>query len=577
MENTFFMIMFTFGVVMGLVTLVYVIKQAFNPQAGEVGGWELRGMRQRIAAVARTTLAEGLRAKIASGFNLIILISIPLFWLTAEGDGTIKGRLQMFISYSMGFTGFILALLTIFFSCRSLSVEIAKRQIFGIVSKPIPRWQIVAGKWVGVMTLNVGLLTLAAVLTKIGTTAMVERYKRTLRADLTTFGHLTPIQAAAVVSTLDSVRGPGVKGLESPVVAAFAQVMGESKQQIGDLLLRLPEPSRVNLRRFDELRRQVLVARTTVQASVPNMTKEIDEVYNKLKEENRLPEGWSERRIRQQIRGALGARYCTIVPGESRQWEMKGPPPDKGGARVMSVRFKLRVSQSPEAVRFQGRTLEADSLLCLWGLGDPRKSSFLTREDTFPVSTANEVEIPQQGVDPDGTVRVSFMNIDPRRIDAIFDLQAGDLEVLYRIGPFELSLFQASLAMLIPLACLASFGVCASTFLSFSVGALIVLTLYIISSSMGFVADALAVSDEYAPPEYNRDLSYQVRKSTVEAVGWILTIGDVDPVRHLIEGRAVGWNVLWDKGWKFVFVKSLAVMFIAVWVFRRRELAAIIV
>ncbi|MCA9255355.1 MAG: ABC transporter permease subunit, partial [Phycisphaerales bacterium] len=74
------------------------------------------------------------------------------------GDATIKGRVQMFMAYSLGFSSFVLALLTILFSCRSLSREIESRQIFGLVTKPVPRWQILAGKWCGIMALNVLLM-----------------------------------------------------------------------------------------------------------------------------------------------------------------------------------------------------------------------------------------------------------------------------------------------------------------------------------------------------------------------------------------------------------------------------------
>src|SRR5882672_5175927 len=130
-ENNIFMILFAFGLLMGLAFVVYAIKQAFGKEAGEIGGWELRGARQRVMAIARTTLAEGMRAKVGAGFATIILLAIPIFYFTAEGDGTIKGKVQMFLSYSLGFTGFCLALLTIFFSCRSLSTEIASRQIYG--------------------------------------------------------------------------------------------------------------------------------------------------------------------------------------------------------------------------------------------------------------------------------------------------------------------------------------------------------------------------------------------------------------------------------------------------------------
>ncbi len=576
-ENTFFMIMFGFGALMALATIAYVIRQAFSRQGGEIGGWELRGAGQRIAAVTRTTLAEGLRAKVASGFALLILVSIPLFWLTADGDGTIKGRVQMFITYSLGFAGFILAILTILFGCRSLSVEIARKQIYGIVTKPIPRWQIVAGKWLGVMVLNVTLLGLAGLLTYLGTQATVARFKAGLEEELQSYGRLAPQEAEAAVASLERVRGVGAQGMESPIIDALADAIGKTRKEVGDMLLRLPEPSRVNLRRFDELRRQVLVARAALPVTLPDFSESVADVYGRLKEEDRLPEGWSEARVRQQILADLGGRYCSIGPGNVRQWDLHGPAPEKGRDWVMSVRFKIRVGRMPLAETFEGRTLEENTMLLMWGLGDPRKSNFLETVEAYPINTSYEVEIPQEGVEQDGRLLVSVMNVDPREIEAIFDIPNGDLVVLYRVGPFELSLAQAGLAILIPLACLAAIAVCASTFLSFPVGTLIVLTLYIISSSMGFVAESLAVTDEYAPPEHVRTATYQLRRVTVQALGWALSIGDLDPVGHLLEGRAVGWPALFEKGCKHVLVKGLAVLLVAVLVLRRRELAAVVV
>lgn len=577
-ENTFFMIMFAFGSVMGLITLGYVIRQAFSRQSGEVGGWELRGAGRRIGAVLRTTLAEGLRAKVASGFAALILISIPVFWLTSEGDGTIKGKVQMFFTYSLGFSLFLLAILTVLFSCRSLSVEIASRQIYGIVSKPIPRWQIVVGKWLGVILLDLVLIILAGVMTWTGTRMTVSSFTKDLEKELVTYGNLTPGQAATAVAALAEVRGVGRKGLESPVVTAICEMLGKTREEVGDILLRLPEATRVNLRRFDELRRQVLVARAMIPVEVPDFTKEIDEIYQSLKNDERLPTDWSEKRIRDSITRELMLSYCSIGYAEGRTWEIKGPPPEEGKDWVMSLRFKMRAPRQPIATQVGDITLETDQLLCEWALGDPRKSNFLPAPPgQYPINTANEFEIPQQGIEKDGTILLSFMNVDPRRIEAIFDLPGGALSVMYRIGPWELGLVQALLAGFIPLCCLAAFGVCASTFLSFPVGSLIVLTLFVISSSMGFVAEALAVAKEYAPPEHDRELAWEVRRLTVETMDWALSIGDLDPINRLMEGHAVGWPALWRATWKYVLIKSSLVMILAVMIFRRRELAAVIV
>ncbi|MBN2560593.1 MAG: ABC transporter permease [Phycisphaerae bacterium] len=594
--NNFFLIMFALGCLIGLVALGYVIRRAFGREAGEIGGWELRGGPRRITAVAKTTLAEGLRAKVASGFALLILLSIPLFWLTAEGDGTIKGMVQMFITYSLGFTSFILSLLTIFFSCRSLSVELATRQIYSVASKPIPRWQILAGKWIGIMSLNTILLAIACLATLAGARATVWRFKTHLRHELETYGSLSPAQAATAVTSLDldHVKGIGREGAESPIVHTIAEALGLTQQQIVDMLLRLPEATRVDLRRFDELRRQVLVARAGVTPEKPDLTEDIEKSYRFLEKEGRLPDDWSPGRIREQIETNLRVEASRVPFGARRTWVFKGPAPPvaktqrdlvEAGARgdsrtsIMSVRFKMHVGNDLPAYMdpLYGK-FERDTLLCAWGIGDPLKPTFFAVVEPYAIRSFTEFEIPVNCVEEDGTVRVEYANIDPRRVDVILDLWAvpSNLEVLYRVGSFELNVFQVFLAVLIPIACLTSLGVCASTFLSFPVGSLIVITLFIITSSMGFVKESLAVTEEYVPPHL-QDFKYELRRGTVDAIGWILSIGDCDPVSQLREGRAVGWRVLWESFWEYVLVKSAAVMLVGLLVFRRRELAAVVV
>lgn len=124
----------------------------------------------RIWAVARHMIAESIRTRIAVVFILAmttILVSVPL---TVAGDGvTLKSRIQSHLAYSLGAVGFLLSLLTVFLSCSTLSNEMRLRQIFMIACKPIPRWQFFAGKWLGIVTLNAGLLLAAGALIYAGT------------------------------------------------------------------------------------------------------------------------------------------------------------------------------------------------------------------------------------------------------------------------------------------------------------------------------------------------------------------------------------------------------------------------
>jgi hypothetical protein len=118
----------------------------------------------RIWAVARHMIAEAIRMKIALVFIAIIALVLPVLPFTVAGDGlTLKSQVQSFLAYSLGITGFLLSVLTVFLACAALSNEIRYRHIFMVASKPLPRWQFFAGKWLGIATLNAALLGMTGV------------------------------------------------------------------------------------------------------------------------------------------------------------------------------------------------------------------------------------------------------------------------------------------------------------------------------------------------------------------------------------------------------------------------------
>jgi hypothetical protein len=113
-----------------------------------------------IWAVATNTIKQALRMKIAAVFIVLLLILLPVMGVTATGDGTIKGRLQTFVSYGLSLTSFLLCLLTIIVSIYSLTSDLQQRQIYTVITKPVRRFQLLLGKLLGVILLDVALLTL---------------------------------------------------------------------------------------------------------------------------------------------------------------------------------------------------------------------------------------------------------------------------------------------------------------------------------------------------------------------------------------------------------------------------------
>lgn len=116
----------------------------------------------RIWAVASNTIRQALRMKVAAIFIVLLLVLLPAMGFTAAGDGTLKGRLQTFVSYGLSLTSLLLSLLTIIISIYAITSDIEHRQIYTVVTKPIRRYQLVLGKLLGVLMLDVALLTLFA-------------------------------------------------------------------------------------------------------------------------------------------------------------------------------------------------------------------------------------------------------------------------------------------------------------------------------------------------------------------------------------------------------------------------------
>lgn len=130
---------------------------------------------RRIWAVSSNTIRQALRMKVAAIFLVLLLVLLPVMGFTATGDGTLKGRLQTFVSYGLSLTSLLLSLLTIIVSIYSITSDIEYRQIYTVVTKPIRRYQLILGKFLGVIVLDVALLTLFAGIT-YGVTRLMPRF-----------------------------------------------------------------------------------------------------------------------------------------------------------------------------------------------------------------------------------------------------------------------------------------------------------------------------------------------------------------------------------------------------------------
>jgi len=132
-----------------------------------------------IWAVAKNTIKQAIRMKIALVFIIMLLVLLPVLGVSTTGDETLKGRLQTFISYSLSLTSFLLCILTIAISIYTVTNDIKEKQIFTIVTKPVRRLEFLTGKLLGVVLLNVFLLFIFSVIIYSITMYMPKFYKAT--------------------------------------------------------------------------------------------------------------------------------------------------------------------------------------------------------------------------------------------------------------------------------------------------------------------------------------------------------------------------------------------------------------
>jgi len=112
----------------------------------------------RIWAVARITFISSMRMKTAIVFMLLLIVLLPTLSMTSTGDGTAMGCVQSFMSYGLGLVVFLLSVLTIIVSCYTLSSDIKHKQIYTVITKPIRRFELIIGKILGVVILDLLLL-----------------------------------------------------------------------------------------------------------------------------------------------------------------------------------------------------------------------------------------------------------------------------------------------------------------------------------------------------------------------------------------------------------------------------------
>src|SRR5437763_11826178 len=116
---------------------------------------------QRLFAIAWLTWKAALRFRLFLVIAVLLLASVIGLPILIKDDGTARGFTQILLTYTLSVITILLGFSTLWLACGTLARDVEDWQMQMVAVKPIARWQIWLGKWLGLLMLNAALLAVA--------------------------------------------------------------------------------------------------------------------------------------------------------------------------------------------------------------------------------------------------------------------------------------------------------------------------------------------------------------------------------------------------------------------------------
>ncbi len=136
------------------------------PGTGPMRWIETLGARvvgRRMFALAWLTLKAALRYRLIQILLALLLAAVVGLPAVIRHDGTAQGFTQILLTYTLGSITVLLGAATLWLGCGTLARDIEECQMQMVAVKPVARWEIWLGKWLGIVMLNGLLLVVSGI------------------------------------------------------------------------------------------------------------------------------------------------------------------------------------------------------------------------------------------------------------------------------------------------------------------------------------------------------------------------------------------------------------------------------
>lgn len=504
--------------------------------------------------VARHTFQESLRTRVLLVFLALLATCVlvagflmvakgNVFGMT-QGDGTLKSRIQTFLAYSTGMTELLLGLVTIFLSTGMVSADIYRKQIFTVVTKPLPRWQYVLGRWLGLAMLNALLLSLS-----FASIYGLTRYLRTfptlneqkLKAGLLPEGavDLDRLAVDTEVLTARADYKPDPFDISGEVQSDWDKQIKETEP---DVLIK------------NRIRREMQEDRlNNLHSEIPVTQEEVEQAYSDRGRRQR-----EMQQMQEQLRQYVLSTKLMVKPAQTLEFTFSHVDPPQRMDEPLELRYRLRPSYTPSSMQIRTG----------WVAQTANGPVQLSSQSDSTESMAS-VLIPPEVV-LNGKVTLYYINPNMQPPISV-RLDPAEMTLLVRSGHFATNLLRGGAMMMLRLMFLAALGLLFGVFLSFPVACLACLLALGVGMASGFIVDATTFHDSV---KYDW-LDYACHYLASATLYVLPQLGSTSPVDSLVDGQLVRLSRLGEELYKGLGVRTAFTLALACLIFQRRELARV--
>ena len=554
-------------------------------------------MPTSIWAMARQTFAQCLRTKIGGIFIILLAISMLVMpMLNNDEHVPLADRIRAFLSYSLGAATVLISVVTVFLSTGVVSSDVEGKQVFLLAVKPLPRWQYILGRWLGVMMLNVLLVGVS------GTAIyLIAQHMRSQQA-------INDNDRRAIETELFAARrrvGPDManvhKDVEKQIDAKLSQLLTQGGYDAAIQIFRPlagGDMSKAQQMLRDEYRKQIM---EKYQSAAPGKSlswifKDIDVAGSTIRGEGTVKAIDRERGLLEvagssEMLGLLLVDRPVNVAGVDGRVFRVGPnyfdaqfPPSgmsHGSLATINTQAKVDIKLDPVLqITYKALPIKdtnGQSLQSLWFVQtpppiDPKKPPRDTYREVVerkdPPGLPATLTVTARLIDADGRLEAVYVNEPSQTLATTVSIRESDISVLYRVGSFEGNFLRGLVMILVQLMFIAAMGTFAGSFLGFAVASLLVFVLLPFGLAQNWLQTAANSMDPGVMTYFSQVIVFVMSLL-------VANLEKLSPSSSLVGGVMIPWDFAGLRVTWYALGGTAVLLAFACAIFHKRELARV--